>query len=331
MDAVIDQVDVDRTPEDDDPGGRIGEAVEYDLFAAEEEPSPEPAGLVAFHLAPTLRLLRDEIDRRWPHRDRASDGWIGDAAHQAGTSDHNPDADDRSVNALDVDRDGIDPPLVIRKCIAHPSTQYVIFDRTIWSRTRGFAPARYTGSNPHDKHLHVSVSHTPSAERSDRSWGIVTAPVPKLGDRVLRRGSRGSDVRELQTVAGRLGARLAVDGDFGAATEAWVRTFQQSRKLAVDGVVGPWTVAALREATRPPAPTPAGRAPGSRTLRRGTDGDDVAFVQRFVGERRCGRATGAFDARTEAGVRWYQGMRGITVDGVVGPQTWRQMQVKVAY
>ncbi|WP_328345624.1 peptidoglycan-binding domain-containing protein [Micromonospora sp. NBC_00421] len=331
MDMVIDRVDGGPVPEDDDPESRIGEAVGYDLFAAEEEPPPEPPALAAYHLAPTLRLLRDEVDRRWPHRDRASDGWIGDAAHQAGTSDHNPDADDRSVNALDIDRDGIDPVLVIRKCIAHPSTQYVIFDRTIWSRSRGFAPARYTGSNPHDKHLHVSVSHQRALERSDRSWGIVAAPVPKLGDRVLRRGDRGGDVRELQATANRLGAALAVDGDFGAATEAWVRTFQQSRKLAVDGVVGLFTVAALRAATTPPAPTPPGRKPGSRTLRRGTSGDDVAFVQRFVGERRCGRATGDFDARTESGVRWYQGLRGIPVDGVVGPRTWREMQVTVGY
>ncbi|MBO4204812.1 peptidoglycan-binding domain-containing protein [Micromonospora echinofusca] len=314
-------------PDDAEAEQHIGEPVDYDLPADEEEPATDlTAGLAAHHLAPVLRVLRDEIDRRWPHRDRTSDGWIGDAAHQARPSDHNPDPDDRSVNALDVDVDGIDPLLVVRRAIAHPSTRYVIFDRTIWSRSRGFAPARYTGSNPHEKHLHVSVSHTPALEDSTRGWGVATAPAPKLGDRVLRVGSEGSDVRELQTVANRLGGRLTVDGVFGPRTEAWVRGFQRDRKLTVDGVVGPRTVAALRA-----APQPTGNTAGSRTLRAGMAGDDVAFVQRFVGERHCGPATGTFDDRTVAGVRWYQEMRKITVDGVVGRQTWREMGVTVTY
>ncbi|KXK63989.1 hypothetical protein AWW66_00690 [Micromonospora rosaria] len=340
MDITVEVPVAGTLLEDEDPESRIGEAVDYDLFDREDQEDPgsveeDPAGArAAYHLAPTLKVLRDEVDRRWPKRDRTSDGWIGDAAHRGTRSDHNPDADNGSVNALDIDRDGIDPMLVVRRCIAHPSTQYVIFDRTIWSRTRNFAAARYTGSNPHDKHLHVSVSHDRALENSTRSWGIADAVVPKLGDRVLRRGSTGSDVRELQTLAGRLGAKLAVDGDFGSRTEAWVRDFQKAQRLTVDGIVGPRTLAALRAATAPtPAPaTPStGPKPGSRTVRRGSTGADVAFVQRFVGERRCGPATGSFDAMTESGVQWYQGIRGITVDGVVGPQTWRQMGVQVTY
>ncbi|MGN9806554.1 peptidoglycan-binding domain-containing protein [Micromonospora sp. L32] len=289
------------------------------------------------HLAPALRVLREEIDTRWPQRDRKSDGWLGDASHQARRSDHNPDSDDQSVNAVDVDVDGIDPLLVVRQAVSHPSTQYVIYDRKIWSRTRSFRPARYTGPNPHDKHLHVSVSHQRSLEDSRQAWGIATATTARLGDRVLRAGCRGGDVRELQAVANRLGARLTADGVFGPAVAAWVRSFQTARKLDADGVVGPRTVAALRAAVKPAPSVPSGRPatpvsggrPGSRTLRRGSKGGDVAFVQRFVGTKRCGPASGAFDARTEAGVRWYQGMRGLTVDGVVGPATWAAMGVRV--
>ncbi|MEV0155737.1 peptidoglycan-binding protein [Micromonospora sp. NPDC050686] len=282
------------------------------------------------HLAPALRVLREEINERWPHRDKASDGWIGDASHRLRKSDHNPDGDDHSVNAADFDIDGIDPLLVVQQCIAHPSTRYVIYNRTIWSSTRGFRPARYMGFNPHNKHLHVSVSHSRALEDSLRPWGIAAATVLKLGDRILRTGCRGSDVRELQTLANRVGARLTADGVFGPKTTAWVRSLQKSHKLEIDGIVGPTTLATLRTATRPPVPQP-GRAPGSRTIRAGSSGEDVAFIKRFVGARRCGPASTEFDARTESGVRWYQGMRGLTADGIVGRLTWAEIGVRVTY
>ena len=56
--------------------------------------------------------LRDQVNKRWPNRDKASDGWIGDAAHAArdgwGTngrgSYHNPDPNG-IVHAIDLDED----------------------------------------------------------------------------------------------------------------------------------------------------------------------------------------------------------------------------------
>ncbi|MGC5022509.1 peptidoglycan-binding domain-containing protein [Micromonospora sp. DT47] len=39
----------------------------------------------------------------------------------------------------------------------------------------------------------------------------------------------------------------------------------------------------------------------------------------------CGPASGRWGATTEAGVRWYQDMRGLAVDGVVGRATWAAM------
>lgn len=52
--------------------------------------------------------LRKQVDLRWPKRDRASDGWIGDKAHQARISDHNP-APGGWVRALDLDADLLGP------------------------------------------------------------------------------------------------------------------------------------------------------------------------------------------------------------------------------
>ncbi|MEU4568656.1 peptidoglycan-binding protein [Micromonospora sp. NPDC023956] len=68
-----------------------------------------------------------------------------------------------------------------------------------------------------------------------------------LGVRVMRRGDRGTDVKELQRLLNARGARLALDGDFGPATQAAVRTYQRSARLAVDGIAGRQTVTALRK------------------------------------------------------------------------------------
>jgi lysozyme len=55
---------------------------------------------------------------------------------------------------------------------------------------------------------------------------------------LLRRGSSGREVEQLQQQLRRLGSNLAVDGVFGPATEEAVRQFQSQHGLAVDGVVG---------------------------------------------------------------------------------------------
>jgi hypothetical protein len=46
--------------------------------------------------------LRNQVNGRYPKRDKRSDGWIGDRAHQARRSDHNPDRNGW-VHALDID------------------------------------------------------------------------------------------------------------------------------------------------------------------------------------------------------------------------------------
>jgi peptidoglycan hydrolase-like protein with peptidoglycan-binding domain len=74
-------------------------------------------------------------------------------------------------------------------------------------------------------------------------------------------------------------------------------------------------------------------APGSRVLayvpgKPVLSVDDVSYVQRFLGPERAGKADGVFGARTRAAVAWYQRMRGLKADGVVGAATFRSMGVK---
>ncbi|MEU6204601.1 hypothetical protein ABZ814_13550 [Micromonospora musae] len=130
-----------------------------------------------WYVAPSLAVLRAEINARWPGRDRASDGSIGDAAHQASRSDHNPNGRD-SVNAIDIDKDGIDVAAVIAAVQRHPSTHYWIYNRQIADRDDGWRRRPYTGSNPHDKHLHVSIRQTRTAEQDRRPWGLLEDDMP---------------------------------------------------------------------------------------------------------------------------------------------------------
>jgi len=86
-----------------------------------------------------------------------------------------------------------------------------------------------------------------------------SAPAPAPADdnsypgSSTKRGSRATArIRQIQEKLVEHGARnsrntgpLVVDGDFGAATDAAVKAFQDARGLTVDGIVGPQTWAAL--------------------------------------------------------------------------------------
>ncbi len=61
----------------------------------------------------------------------------------------------------------------------------------------------------------------------------------------LSKGSKGDDVRKLQSALNRAGANLTPDGIYGAQTEQAVRKFQTKHGLKADGLAGPRTMEAL--------------------------------------------------------------------------------------
>jgi putative chitinase len=67
---------------------------------------------------------------------------------------------------------------------------------------------------------------------------------------MLRRGSLGEAVGTLQTILRKIGFDLAIDQDFGPATELAVMHFQRANNLEIDGIVGPITWDALQRATQ---------------------------------------------------------------------------------
>jgi putative chitinase len=78
--------------------------------------------------------------------------------------------------------------------------------------------------------------------------GAVSDPRP-----VLRRGSTGEAVGNLQTMLSKLKFALAIDQDFGAATELAVMRFQDEKKLNADGIVGKETWDAIEKAAGGPS------------------------------------------------------------------------------
>ena len=106
-----------------------------------------------------------------------------------------------------------------------------------------------------------------------------------------------------------------VDGITGSWTQQAVRTFQSQHGLAVDGVAGPQTRAALGKRGKPSL--------GARPMHAGHRGWDVAALQFLLHERgfEPGGFDGGFGPNTTNAVRRFQSAAHVGVDGVAGPAT----------
>jgi murein L,D-transpeptidase YcbB/YkuD len=208
---------------------------------------------MAWRVAKSLLKFREQINAASPHRNKSSDGTVGDAAHASRSSDHNPWVKDGSmgiVTAMDITHDpgtGVDTWALAEflRVQKDPRVKYVISNKRIWSSVSNpYQWRKYTGSNPHSSHMHVSVHSTKAHYDSERDWTIQIGKAPPDPDDVrarpvLKLGSRGDEVRIVQNILG-----ITVDGIFGPATEAAVKKFQTAAKIPADGIIGPATYAA---------------------------------------------------------------------------------------
>lgn len=183
-----------------------------------------------------------------------------------------------------------------------------------------------------------------------------TAPVTSGTRPILRTGSEGGAVSELQAVLKLLGYYTGtVDGVYGESTAIAVTQFQRAAGIAADGIVGPATWQRLFPQTAAPPPSPSVATPSNTNsetpaatsqpatnnqaaasnpppaignlpiLRLGTRGPAVFWLQtrlQATGFFR-GSVDGIFGEATEIAVKAAQEKFKLTADGVVGPATWR--------
>lgn len=121
--------------------------------------------------------MREQVNATAPKRSRKSDGWIGDAAHSARKSDHNPNARG-VVQALDITHDpkgGMDSHALAEalRTARDLRIKYVISNGRIFSAAeKPWQWRKYSGSNPHATHVHVSVADDPRKYDDARAWDI---------------------------------------------------------------------------------------------------------------------------------------------------------------
>ena len=117
-----------------------------------------------------------------PSRKKASDGLLPSAAHisQSPNSDHNTGY---AVDLTDDPKNGIDCTDIFEKLKEDKRVKYLIFKGKIWSKEKAKQGNRdYTGSNPHNKHLHISINDGMGNDTSPWFWWLNQ---PKIVNQVI--------------------------------------------------------------------------------------------------------------------------------------------------
>ncbi|CAH0355645.1 MAG: DNA/RNA non-specific endonuclease [Sphingobium sp.] len=142
-------------------------------------------GPIDWRVAKALLTLKNQVNARAPRRSKASDGTIGDAAHASRSSDHNPwisDGRQGVVTAMDITHDpngGCDANALAEAIRASKDkrVKYIIWNRCIASSAPkdgqpAWAWRPYSGRNPHNHHVHISVGTEKADYDSTAPWAI---------------------------------------------------------------------------------------------------------------------------------------------------------------
>jgi hypothetical protein len=127
---------------------------------------------VAKTATPAAIAVLRQATALFPKRNKASDGLLPSAAHLKAS----PNSDHNTGLAVDLTHDpknGVDCGYFFERFKEDERVDYLIFNGRIWSRDRRDEGNRkYTGSNPHNKHLHCSIRASHRNDTSNWFWFI---------------------------------------------------------------------------------------------------------------------------------------------------------------
>lgn len=145
--------------------------------------------------------------------------------------------------------------------------------------------------------------------RSICRWNTACGCRGTVDWQAARQGDTGDNVTSAQHLLTYKGYSVNASGTFGSTTVQQVRNFQRDNALSVDGVIGDATWALLVV-----------------TLRSGDRNVAVRAAQVQLAKHGYALAIdGVFGPITAGDVTDFQRQNGLTVDGVVGQNTWRTL------
>jgi hypothetical protein len=141
---------------------------------------------MTWKLAAAADTLRKQVNTRYPKRDRASDGTIGNQAHKRRISDHNPDKSGY-VMALDLDEDGwpaqtfADQLLEYMRTSGDKRIKNIVYEGRVASGTYSnqMWVWRSAPSLGHAHHIHISFAEP--AKPDGRPFPLPVLDLPKVG------------------------------------------------------------------------------------------------------------------------------------------------------
>lgn len=230
----------------------------------------------------------------WNSRQSALDFWIHSAGHEANQTDP-------AMRFAGVARECVGSKCyytVTFGSVAGPTASTTTPGSTGTTTNPGSTGTTTTPGSTGGTTTSGSTSITPTQSSTSLTWHVVS------------QGNRGERVETVQRLLRSHGYNVTVDGDYGPQTAQAVREFQQARNLAtIDGVVHASTWRALIV-----------------TVQLGSRGNAVRAVQDELLARGYSiTVDGDFGPQTQTAVRTYQQRVGLTVDGIVGVNTWNAL------
>ena len=130
----------------------------------------------------------------------------------------------------------------------------------------------------------------------------------------------GEDVKEAQTLLAYYGYDISADGVFGPYTDACTKSFQGSKILLADGIIGAntWTELLAKKS--------------DRILKMGMRGKDVEWIQKALNKTINVqiKVDGMFGNDTNTAIKLFQKKNYLSVDGVIGAKTWQVIRNRIS-